>query len=120
MFGQDWRGTMRISTSLVDTDIVLIEIEGDVDAYSARALDKALNHLLALGHRRLVLDASQMDFISSPGLRVILFAHREVSEHGGEVRAYGLTGQVRRIFEIAGLDELLQLSETRQEAMTGW
>lgn len=111
---------MKISTSSAENEVVLIEIEGDVDAYSARALDKALSNLLAEGHRRLVLDASQMDFISSPGLRAILFAHREVCEHGGQVRVCGLTGQVRRIFEMVGFDECLQLSETRREAMAGW
>ena len=111
---------MKISTSSAENGVVLIEIEGDVDAYSARALDRALKDLLAQGHRRLVLDASQMDFISSPGLRAILFAHREVCEQGGQVRVCAPTGQVRRIFEMVGLDECLQLSDTRQEAMTGW
>jgi anti-anti-sigma factor len=61
-----------------------------------------------------------MGFISSPGLRAILFAHRELCEHGGQVRAFGLTGQVRRVFEMVGLDEYLQLSDTRQEAMADW
>jgi anti-sigma B factor antagonist len=111
---------MKISTSVAESEIVLIELEGEVDAYTARTLDKTLNDLLAQGHSKLVLDASQMDFISSPGLRAILFAHRELCEQGGQVRVCGLTGQVRRLFEMVGLDECLQLSDTRQEAMADW
>jgi anti-anti-sigma factor len=111
---------MKISTSVMENDVVLIEIEGAVDAHTARRLDRTLNEILAQGHSRLVLDASQMDFISSAGLRAILFAHREAREHGGQVRVCGLTAHARRIFEMASLDEFLHLSDSRSEAMAGW
>ncbi len=111
---------MKISTSGAENEVVLIEIQGEIDAHTAGKLDKTLNDVLAQGHSRLVLDASQMGFISSAGLRAIMFAQREVSQRGGEVRVCGLNAQARRIFEMAGLDEVLQLSDTRQEAMEGW
>ena len=111
---------MKISTSLVETDVVLAEIEGEVDAHTASMLDKTLKDLLAQGHSRLVLDTSQMHYISSAGLRAIMFAQREVSQHGGEIRVCGLNAQVRRLFEMIGLDECLHLSSSLQEAMAGW
>jgi stage II sporulation protein AA (anti-sigma F factor antagonist) len=111
---------MKISTSDAENGVVMLEVEGEVDAHTARKLDKALNDLLAQGHSRLVLDASQIGFISSAGLRAILFAHREALQHGGEVRLFGLNAQVRRVFEMAGFDESLHLSDTRQEALEGW
>jgi anti-anti-sigma factor len=111
---------MKISTSSAENEVVLVEVEGEVDAHTARSLDKTLKELLAQGHRRLVLDGSQMGFISSAGLRAIMFAEREASEHGGQVRVCGLNAQARRIFEMAGLDECLHLSDTRQDAMAGW
>lgn len=111
---------MKISTSVTENGVVLLEVEGEVDAHTARKLDKALKDLLAQGHSRLVLDASQMGYISSAGLRVVLFAHREARQLGGEVRLFGLNAQVRRVFEIAGFDKLLRISDTRQESMEGW
>jgi anti-anti-sigma factor len=120
MYGQDWRSAMKISTSLVDNDIVLIEIEDEVDAYTARTLDKALKDLLAQGHSRLVLDVARMHYISSTGLRAIVFAHREACGRGGQIRICGLNAQARRLFEMVGLDECLQLNDSRQEAMRGW
>jgi anti-anti-sigma factor len=111
---------VKISKSVTKSGIVLLEVEGEVDAHTARKLDQALKDLLAQGHSRLVLDASQMGYISSAGLRVVLFAHREARQLGGEVRLFGLNAQVRRVFEIAGFDKLLCISDTRQEAMEGW
>jgi anti-anti-sigma factor len=106
--------------SVTENGVVLLEVEGEVDAHTAPKLDKALKDLLAQGHSRLVLDASQMGYISSAGLRVVLLAHREARQLDGEVRLFGLNAQMRRIFEIAGFDELLRISDTRQESMEGW
>jgi anti-sigma B factor antagonist len=71
---------MKVTTSDAGSGVVLLEVEGAVDAYTAPRLDRALRDLLAQDHVRLLLDAQQMTFISSAGLRVILFAHREVSQ----------------------------------------
>jgi anti-anti-sigma factor len=110
---------MKVSTSTAVGGVVLLEVEGEVDAHTVVELDRALNDLLAQGRSRLVLDASRVGFISSAGLRAITFAQREAQQQGGEVRLFGLSDQVRRVFEMAGLDECLHLTDTRQEAMVG-
>lgn len=111
---------MKVTTSEADNGVVLLHVEGAVDAYTAPRLDKALSDLLAQDRVRLLLDARQMTFISSAGLRVILFAHRAVIQGGGEVRVFGLTPQLQRVLEIAGFYRLLHIGETSQDAMEGW
>ena len=111
---------MKISTSVTRDEIVLVEIEGEIDAHTSRELDRTLGELLDQGRSRFVLDASLMSFISSAGLRSIMFAQREAHQRGGQVRVCGLNAQTRRVFEIAGLDEALHLSDTCPEAMEGW
>jgi len=111
---------VRISTSRVDNEVVVLEIEGSIDAHTAQELDRAVKDLLAQSYSRLVLDVSQMSFISSAGLRIIVYADREASGRGGQVRICGLNLQVRRVFEMAALDECLQLCDGCQEALEGW
>ena len=111
---------MKISTSPTDNEVVVLEIEGAIDAHTAPELDRALKELLAQGHSQLVLDVSQMSFISSAGLRVIVYADREASGRGGQVRICGLNLQARRVFEMAALDECLQLCDGCREALEGW
>lgn len=111
---------MRVSTSLEDNEVVILEVEGEIDAHTARQLERALNELLDQGHPRLVLDASRMSFISSAGLRVVLYAYRQASQRGGLLRLCGLNAQVRRVFEMAALDDILPLDNTRQDALEGW
>lgn len=111
---------MKILTSNMKNEVILVEIEGEIDANTARGLDRTLKDLLAQDHSRLVLDASLMSFISSAGLRAIVFAQREARKSGGQVRVCGLNAQARQVFEMAGLDEFLQLCGTHQEAMEDW
>jgi anti-anti-sigma factor len=111
---------VKISTSVTESGTAELKVEGEVDAHTSRELNEVLKDLLAQGHCRLVLDASQMGYISSAGLRVILFAHREARDLGGEVRVCGLNAQVRRVFEIAGLDDVLHISDTPEESKEGW
>jgi len=111
---------VKISTSVAENGAVLLEVAGRVDAYTTPRLDMALKDLLAQGHSRLVLDASRMDYISSKGLRVLLFAQQDARQLGGEVRLFGLNAPVRRVFNLAGFDKLLHINDTRQEAMEGW
>ena len=111
---------MKISTAVIENGVALLEVEGEVDAHTASRLDKALKDLLAQGHSQLVIDASQMAYISSTGLRVLMSTQREAHQLGGEVRLFGLNALVRRVFKIAGLDELIHIGDTRQEAMEGW
>jgi anti-sigma B factor antagonist len=111
---------MKISTSPAENEVTLVEVTGDVDGYTAPSLNKALNDVLTKGHSRLLLDASQIEFLSSAGLRVLTSAQREARRLGGEVRLFGLSARVRKVFEMSGLVDLFYVADTREQAMEGW
>jgi anti-anti-sigma factor len=109
-----------ISTHTYESDVTVLDIKGEVDAYTAKVLDKTLMDLLNKGQLRIVMDVSEMSFISSAGIRAILYAHREAVQLGGVVRIAGPTDRIRRIFEIAGFPELIEITDELQEAITNW
>jgi len=111
---------MRLSTSVDEQGVTLIEVQGEVDAHTSGDLDKALGDLLAQKQSRLVLDFSQVGYVSSAGLRALLRAQQKTRKLGGEVRLFGLSPFVRQVFELAGFDRLLRIAATRQEAVAGW
>jgi anti-anti-sigma factor len=111
---------MKITTSVTEDGIVLLEVEGEIDAHTAPGLKDTLTELLAQGHSRLVLNVSGVEHMSSAGLRVLLYAQREARQLGGEVRLFGANAQVRRVIELAGFETLLSIRDTRQEAMEDW
>jgi anti-sigma B factor antagonist len=52
----------------------------------------------------IVLDLSQLTFIDSTGLGVLVGAQRRARETGGEVRLAGAAPGVQRVLEVTGLD----------------
>lgn len=80
-----------------------------VDATSAPGLEAECCALLENNELRLVvLDMSDLEYISSAGLKVILFLAQSLRPRQGEVRFVALKPQVRDIFSMSGFMSLFQ------------
>lgn len=111
---------MKISKLVHENNIMMLEIKGEVDAYTSQDLSKTLEDMLGDGYHKIVVEVSQMTFISSAGIRAILYAHKQAVQMGGELRFVGPTDQVRRIFEITGYFEIFQISDNLEETISNW
>ena len=59
-----------------------IALEGRLDTMTAPELEKAFKESLD-GADTLIMDLSKLDYVSSAGLRVLLSAHKQMSQKGG-------------------------------------
>jgi anti-sigma B factor antagonist len=76
---------------------------GDIDLGTAPRLADAFESLIAEGARIIVLDASEIDFVDSSGLRVIIHSGNKLSAAGGRLLIEGMSGAMQRTLEISGL-----------------
>ena len=84
---------------------------GEVDVASSPALRAKIAELLDGGADRIVLDLSEMTFIDSSGLGVLVGALKRVRElDRHDLVLIGLQGPPRRVFEITGLTELFSIT----------
>lgn len=90
-----------------------LQLAGSLDATSADTLAAAVPSDPEL--RRLVLDLDACPFISSGGIRVLLTQHKRLSPLGGGVELVNVGPEVRRVFELSGLIELLVVREKPRE-----
>ena len=85
-------------------------IRGEVDVSTSAALRAELYGMIDAGATRVVIDCSQMDFIDSSGLGVLVGALKRVRElDRKDLVLLGLQGPPRRVFEITGLTELFTI-----------
>lgn len=89
---------------------------GRLDAVGAPELDKELRKQLALGRRRLLVDMSEVSYISSNGFRVLLAASKSALQNGGSLRVCCLNARLAEIFEMAGFDQVFDIYGTRAAA----
>jgi anti-sigma B factor antagonist len=78
---------------------------GEIDMETAPSLSAALDALIDQGVRLVILDAADIEFIDSSGLRVIVQSGIKLSEAGGRLLIDGMSGAVQRVLEVSGLIE---------------
>ncbi len=104
-----------IETYIKD-NVALIVINGDVDASSSIHLDESLNNQLAKKEHNVVIDCSELHYISSAGLGVFMSYIEEFKATNQKFVLFGLSKKVKNVFEMLGLDQLMNLVETKEEA----
>jgi anti-sigma B factor antagonist len=87
----------------------MVKLEGSCDLATAPRLRQALHGLTPPDVDNVVLDVSELEFIDSTGLGVVLGAMRRLREGGGSLSIAGAQGIVRRVLEITDLDKVIPL-----------
>lgn len=83
--------------------VLTVQLEGELDAYSAGDLHNALREVEA-GCTNLVIDLSGLTFLDCAGLHQIVEADRRVRERGGRLVLTNVSNAVRRVFKLTRLD----------------
>lgn len=90
---------------------------GRIDTTTVGLLEGRLAALLAQPHARIVIDLSEVEYISSAGLRILLIAGRRVQDAAGGLVLCGMGHAVRQVFYLAGFLPLFTIAETRAIAV---
>jgi anti-anti-sigma factor len=106
---------MQISTR-TSNDTHIVAITGSLDSTTSPEAQKSLDAIVA-GAKKVALDFSQLDYISSAGLRVLLGAAKRLRASGGTLGMFGLNQSVREVFEISGFSSILSVYQSEAEAL---
>jgi anti-sigma B factor antagonist len=97
----------------------ILILHGEVDASNSVILDKAIQELSETGAKFILVDGSELDYISSAGLGVFMSYLEDFSEKGIRLSIFGLSQRVYEVFKILGLDQLIQIFSDKNEAIAG-
>ena len=111
---------MEITTRTRDR-VTIVAFAGSLDSNTSPQAQQAIDGILAGGGRKLVVDFSGVDYISSAGLRVLLATAKRLTGPGGAgaLRLFGLNETVREVFVISGFATILTVVATEAEALAG-
>jgi anti-anti-sigma factor len=97
-------------------EVLVLEVSGRLDTVGAAAFEDELLGRIQGGDLRVVIDCSQLHYINSAGLRVLLVAAKRLSASGGAIAIAAASGQMRSVVEIVGFDSIFPLCESVEEA----
>ena len=105
------------TTVIEENGIYEILVAGDVDASSSINLDNELEKAFQQVNGRVLLNLDKLNYISSAGLGVFISRLEEVKEKNIQLAFCCLQENVKQVFQLLGLEELLELHSDRDSAV---
>lgn len=102
-----------------DSDAVVIVVGGELDHEHSPRMRAHIDAAIRAGRRHLVLDFSEVSVIDSTGIGVLVGAVAKLKEiDGGSLAVACVSANVKRIFQLTGLDSMIPLHSSRDEALS--
>jgi anti-anti-sigma factor len=97
-----------------------ISLAGSFDALTADQVKKYVGAWLDGGQQQVVLDLSQVDFMSSAGIRVLLGMTKKSRSMGGDLRLAAAQPGVQRTLALSGLVRVIKVYPSLEEAVDSY
>lgn len=101
----------------------VVTVAGRLTAAEAPELQERLSQLFNEGRYRILLDFTNLEYISSPGLRVLIEARKRAREwkltdfDRGDVRIVNLPPRIKEVFDLTGFTSLFHIYDDMVEAV---
>jgi anti-sigma B factor antagonist len=110
---------MKIATEIIN-DIKVLEISGSFDIYSATPVRYWLDETLNTAPAQVVIDLSDVGFIDSTALAILMQSIKRARENGGDIFLCGLQQPVRMVLELTRLDNVFEIFPEKEKAILGF
>ncbi len=98
-------------------EVTLVKIRGWLDAHTFELFDRALANLFQGEKKHILIDLSQVEYISSAGAGVFIGALTTAQETGGKIILMNPTKTAKEIFDLLGLSQIFQFVQSVPEAL---
>lgn len=99
--------------------ILIVRLSGELDHHTAEQVRTQIEEELSTGlYSDLVLNLSQLTFMDSSGLGVILGRIKRISQLGGKMVLCAVHPSITRLFELSGLFKILERYDSEQAAIS--
>ena len=107
---------LKVNDYTTDDGLTVINVEGEIDVYTAPKLREKLIDLVNKGKFHLLVDMEKVEFLDSTGLGVLVGGLKRVRAHDGSLELVCTQERILKIFRITGLTKVFGIHTTIQEA----
>ena len=109
---------VQVSTRDVGARTV-VHVAGEIDVSSADRVREQVSVLVSQGRTDLVVDLSDVGFMDSTGLGLLVGVLKRVRTAGGRLVLVVAPDKLRKVFELTGLTQLFTIHDSLDEALAG-
>jgi anti-sigma B factor antagonist len=111
---------VTLSSYVHDTGLLIVEISGDLDSHGTREIEDTLEAAIHDRSARVMVDLSQVSFLSSRGIAMLVRTAKVLKGGGGSLGLVGLQPQVAEVMKIAGFSSIFPIYPTLDDAVTSF
>ena len=100
--------------------VAVVAVTGNLDTNTAPVAQAYLDRVVEEGGTKILLDFTNLGYISSAGLRVLLTIAQRLEISSGVLRVCSLNSTVQEIFEISGFSTIFEVFDSESEALEGF
>lgn len=97
-------------------DVYVAHIDGRLDASTTPVVEKKVQKLLETVSK-LLFDFTDVSYLSSAGMRLLLSTSKKMHAKGGKIAFFGMSDDVLEIIKMAGFERVLSLASSKKEAL---
>lgn len=98
-------------------EVSIVHFNGDLDGQSSPEAQAMMAELISQGTSKILVDFENLGFVSSAGLRVLLWTAKQVQKLKGEVRICSPNALVLEVIEVSGFNTIVKVTPTEAEAL---
>jgi len=111
---------MAFSVRKESNGVVVVSVDGQLIVGNRQELKQRIIDALEAGDRKFLVDFTRTGYIDSSGLGVLVSLSKKIRDQGGDLRLAGLNEDLKTLFELTKLDTLFGISDSPDEALTGF
>lgn len=100
--------------------VELLRLLGRLDAVSAPEAEQAFRDVLSEGSEYVLVDLSEVEYMSSGGIRAMIMFSRGLSSRDGRLKLCGLSPFVKQVFEISNLNQVFEIYPTPEDGLAAF
>jgi stage II sporulation protein AA (anti-sigma F factor antagonist) len=90
----------------------------DLDHHNVSGLKEKIDKVISKNRpKNIIFDFSRVNFMYSSGVGLVLGRYKNLKSSGGDVKICGLSGEIKRIFMLSGLQKIIPTYTTADEAI---
>lgn len=100
-----------------ESGATVVSVKGRVDTMTAPEFGKYLGEQIDKNQNTLIVNMTELYYLTSAGLREFLGAAKKLKEKGEEILLAGLQENIREVFDISGFSSIFRIFDSEESAL---
>ncbi len=100
---------MKFTITENNAETIAIALKGELDTLAAQSFATDMQQVMEDAGKKITVDFSELEYISSAGMRTILLLQKNANAKGGKVTIVGMSEDIKQIFQMTGFDQMIEI-----------